>query len=154
MDTKPPKRGCLWKVGLPVLLLLAAVLGAVLYVKRGIDRRLADAIAAAERVDPYWRLDDLMAHREPVPQAENSAGVLSDALVLIPANWADVPGPQPGAPNPSPSKASKAYEFLDTTAANIRLDDAAVERTPRSAEDDRRRGQDRPEHRGLSSRPA
>ena len=35
--------------------------------------RLAEAMSAADRDDRYWRLDDLMAHRDPVPESENSA---------------------------------------------------------------------------------
>ena len=62
---------------------------------RAVDRRLADAIAAADRDDPNWRLDDLMAHREPVPDAENSALIVAEALALLPENWPYGPSRRP-----------------------------------------------------------
>ena len=37
-----------------------------------VDRRLTAAIDAADRDDPNWRLDDLLANREQVPDEENS----------------------------------------------------------------------------------
>ncbi len=62
-----------WFVGIPLLLILVAagIIGA--YVGRLVDRRLAAAIAAADQDDPNWRLADLLAHREAVPESLNSA---------------------------------------------------------------------------------
>ena len=76
-----------------MLLMLVAALGAGFYLQRIVDRRLAAAIAAADRDDPFWRLDDLMAHREVVPDAENSARVLAGAIELLPENWPRSPSP-------------------------------------------------------------
>jgi hypothetical protein len=115
-----------WLVGVPMLLVLLAALGTGLYLKLVVDRRLAAAIAAADRDDPFWRLDDLMAHREVVPVAENSARVLAAAIERLPENWPAGPSPPPGQPNSPPSGATKAYERLGATADNGRLDDATA----------------------------
>ncbi len=64
-----------------------AAFGAGIYLGWKVDRRLAEARSAAEEDDPYWRLDDLMAHREPVPYTENSATVVAEVLELLPENW-------------------------------------------------------------------
>jgi len=69
-----------WPVGAPVLFVLTAAFASGAYLGRLVDRRLADAVAAADRDDPFWRLDDLMAHREPVPDAAKSAIVVAEAL--------------------------------------------------------------------------
>ncbi len=92
-----------------------------------VDRRLADAIAAADRDDPYWRIDDLMAHRESVPDAENAALVVLRSLELLPEGWPADPKPQPGVPMPPPSELTKALGRIHATSDNVRLDDAAAE---------------------------
>ena len=63
---------------MPLLMILIAAYGVGTYVGQMVDRRLADAISAADRDDPNWRLDDLMDNREPVPDAENSAFVVAE----------------------------------------------------------------------------
>ena len=81
-----------------------------------VDRELARAIAVADRDDPYWRMNDLLAHRAAVPEAENAAIVVSNAAKLLPrgqtftaANW------------------KKNRDGLKATPANVRLDDKLVE---------------------------
>ena len=110
-----------------MLLVLVASLGSGFYLKLVVDHRLAAAIAAADRDDPFWRLDDLMAHREVVPDEENSARVLAQAIELLPDNWPAGPSRPPGQPNSPPSEVTKAYERLGATADNGRLDDATAE---------------------------
>ena len=51
------------------------------------NRRLAVAMAAADRDDPHWRLDDLLEHREFVPDAENSSLVLAQSIELLGKHW-------------------------------------------------------------------
>jgi len=99
-----------------VLVVLAAALVTGAYIWWMAGRRLADAISAADRDDPFWRLDDLMAHRDPVPVAENSALVVAEALSLLPKDWL-TPG----------TEARKAYDRLTATADNVRLDDALAD---------------------------
>jgi hypothetical protein len=105
----PPRRRRLWPwlaAGF-VLLVLAAAFVAGAYVGGLVDRRLAAATATADRDDPYWRLDDLMAHRDPVPDSENSAIVVAEALALLPGQGV-----------------GKDHDRLTGIAENVRLDDA------------------------------
>ena len=85
------------------------------YAGKVVDRRLTEAIAAADRDDPYWRLDDLMDSREQVPDEENSALVVAEALSQLPENWPGTPIPQ-GGKSSSPTEAAKAYQRLGETA--------------------------------------
>lgn len=66
--SKPRKKRRLWLwLGVPTLLLMIAALGVALYVRGQVDRRLAAAIAEADRDDPNWRIADVMANREAIP---------------------------------------------------------------------------------------
>jgi hypothetical protein len=121
------RRRWAWLVGVPVLLVLAAAFGTGAYLGRMVDHRLAAAISAADRDDPFWRLADLMAHRDPVPDAENSALVVAEALSLLPENWPAAPPPGPGESKPLPTEAEKAFDRLAATADNVRLDDAVAD---------------------------
>jgi hypothetical protein len=116
-----------WLVGIPVLLLIVVAAAAGLYVGRIVDRRLTAAIAAADRDDPYWRLDDLLAHREVVPDNENSALVVAEAVERVPQNWPGRSVPQPGRPIGPPSEAADAFERLASTSDHVRMDDATAD---------------------------
>jgi hypothetical protein len=50
-------------------------------------REWESAVAEAERLDGPWRLDDLEAKREVIPDAENSYQIVSSALPLLPSAW-------------------------------------------------------------------
>ena len=78
-----------WLVGTLTLLALVSIFGTGFYlVDNRSDRRLANAItAAADRDDPNWRLDDIMANREDVPDDENSARVVAGVFALLPEDW-------------------------------------------------------------------
>src|SRR5262249_19742660 len=76
-----------WLVGAPALLAIACGLGTGAYLGRIVDRRLDEAIAAADREDPNWRLDDLLAHRDVVPDDENAALVVAEELDGLPDTW-------------------------------------------------------------------
>ncbi len=49
-----------------------------------VDQEIARATAAADSDDPYWRIDDVLLHRAPVPDAENSAPIVVKAAALLP----------------------------------------------------------------------
>jgi hypothetical protein len=115
-----------WLIGVPLLLLLVGVTLTTVYVSSGSSRRLADAMSVADRDDPYWRLDDLMAHREQIPDAENSALVLAKAFERLPANWPSGTATGPGVSTTASAGISGAYERLDATDGNLRLDDDDV----------------------------
>jgi hypothetical protein len=113
----------LWLVGVPVPLGLATALGAGLYFGRMVDQRLALAIATADRDDPFWRIDDLMTHRDPVPDAENSALVVVEALSHLPKSWPAYTSQDAGGPNSAPKV---AYEQITAFADNVRMRDEAA----------------------------
>ncbi len=117
----------LWLIGVPLLLLLVTVALTVIYMRSTGNKSLATAVAAADRDDPYWRLDDLLAHREQVPDAENSALVVAKAVALLPKDWLNPRGRGTGAPSDAARAAADAYERLATTSANVRLDEQDAE---------------------------
>ena len=114
----------LWLIGIPLLLLLVTVALTVTYMRSTGNQSLATATAAADRDDPYWRLDDLLAHREQVPDAENSALVVAGAgRAPLPKGWLGRVGRGTDAPSDAALAAADAYERLTSTSANMRLDD-------------------------------
>ena len=115
IGTATPRRRRVWPwlVGMPILLVLAAGFSFGVYMARVVGRRLAAAIAAADRDDPNWRLEDLMAHRYPVPDDKNSALVVTEALSRLPENW-------------SQGEAGKLHDRLIAIAANAQLDNATA----------------------------
>jgi hypothetical protein len=125
--TPPRRRHRQWRwvvwVVVPLQLLLLAAAGAGTYAARLVDRRLEAAVAEADRDDPSWRWDDLMTARDPVPDRENSALVVAEALSLLPENWPLGPAPHPGEPNPPDTEVSKAYGGMIDIAENVRPDD-------------------------------
>ncbi len=120
-----PRRGrlWLWLVGVPLLLLLIGGIVTVVSMRSAANQRLATATSAADRDDPNWRLDDLLAHREQVPDAENSALVVAKAVALLPKNWLSRRGQGTGPPSATELAAADAYERLTKISPNIRLDD-------------------------------
>ncbi len=65
-----------------------------------VNQQLARATAQADRDDPYWRIADLLAHRVPVADAENSAPVVVKAAALL--------------PEVMPDEFTKTFAFLKT----------------------------------------
>ena len=96
-----------------------------------VNHRLAEAMAAAARQNPYWQLDDVMAHREKVPDAENSALVLAKVDELLPKYWPKATAPGAGGSTTGKTAVSDACDRVAELSANIRLDDktAGVLRT-------------------------
>lgn len=117
-----------WAVGVLVFLILVVftvAFGTGVYARRIVDRRLAAALVAADRDDPNWRLDDLMAARDVVPDAENSAIVVARVVDMMPKNWPGAPITNPGVPNPPPNEVTLAFDEIGATAINVRLNDEA-----------------------------
>jgi hypothetical protein len=52
-----------------------------------LDARLRGALAALDRADPGWRLEDLLAARAVVPPDENSAPVITSVFAALPEEW-------------------------------------------------------------------
>lgn len=112
-------------VTLVVLLVVAEVAGFI--VARLVDRRLANAIAAARADDPNWELNDLMAAREIVPDDENSAIVVAKVVSLLPESWPPSLRSEPGGHPPERRDAAKAYDAMSKTPPQIQLDKATVD---------------------------
>jgi hypothetical protein len=74
----------MWQV---ILLAIAALFGWASYHYFIADPGLAQAFAEADRLDPGWRLEQLLAARSAVLDAENGAGVVLEAHWLLPAGW-------------------------------------------------------------------
>src|SRR5262249_26471703 len=111
-----------WVLGSLAWLVLVAGFCAGMYIGRFVDRRLAAAIAAAARDEPHWRINDLVAHREPVPDDQNSALVVAEVVALLPKGWPGPSPPAPGQPLPAKTKAQHTLEQGADAPENLRLD--------------------------------
>jgi hypothetical protein len=82
------------RIVLGLVLLLLVLSGLVLLWRERelaeAERRLAAAEAEADRLDPGWRWEAILANRVPVPDEENAARIVLAAADLLPSGW---PGP-------------------------------------------------------------
>ena len=80
-------------LGLTLLAFIAVAILSVGYVltRRASLRDLELALAETDKVDPYWRLEDLEAHRRPLPSNENGYEQVMAAVRVMPTK----PWPQP-----------------------------------------------------------
>src|SRR5262245_20577398 len=85
--TPRPRRRKLYFLGGLILFFAVAAGGLYLYLGYAAERRWEAAVAEADRNDPNWRLDDLLANRPPIPDAENGALVVITAKKLLPNQW-------------------------------------------------------------------
>jgi hypothetical protein len=123
-----------WLVVTLTLLTLVSAFGTGFYVGWSLDRRLDRAIKAADLDDPSWRIDDLMAAREPIPDAANSALVVARVLQLLPEDWPTGPKPRPGEPIPPANDLVTAMDRLHKLPGNVQLDEATADRLRRELE--------------------
>ncbi|WP_337173375.1 hypothetical protein [Paludisphaera sp.] len=106
--------------------LVGLVAGAVAgnYLIRTSIRSAEEAVAETDAIDPDWRLDDLLAARDEVPDEENSALVAAAAVALLDESWP--PEALEGEPGPDVreilGEAATLGEFDDSR----RLDDASL----------------------------
>jgi hypothetical protein len=84
-------------IALPVGLLVAAAASISHFVNRdwdqanaAADQELNEAIADADRLDPGWLWDELIARRKSIPDQENGSLLVDATSKLLPRNW---PGP-------------------------------------------------------------
>src|SRR6516162_4477381 len=74
--------------GAVVLLLLAAVAAAYYGYERNVaEQQLRRALAELDRAEPGWRLDDIQAAREQIPDEQNGALCVLTAAKLLPGKW-------------------------------------------------------------------
>ena len=70
---------------------VAAGIGTWLYLDRAVVWRLRAAESEADRLDPGWRLADLLANREDIPDEENSALRVIAVERSLPPGWPPSP---------------------------------------------------------------
>jgi hypothetical protein len=82
--TRRRRRWLRWSLllGLP-LLALAVPLGVMEYNHWSDERELAEAIAETDRLDPRWRLDEILADRPAIADADNPALVVGKVDALL-----------------------------------------------------------------------
>ncbi len=68
------------------LIIIALGITKIVWLERR-ERSLRDALAETDRLFPAWRLDDLEAARQRVPDQKNSALLVSAAAQLLPPSW-------------------------------------------------------------------
>jgi hypothetical protein len=77
--------GCVLVLLAPIL----AIVGTILYNRHRGAEALEQARTDADRQDPQWRLPDIEKRRTALPEAENGARPILDAVKLMPPNWPD-----------------------------------------------------------------
>jgi ABC-type transport system involved in multi-copper enzyme maturation permease subunit len=92
-DDVPPlaRRSLRSRVGAGVLVLLPFLLMLAwqLYLAFAGKKHLQDAIAEADRLDPGWRLEEMLAKRRPIPPERNSAPHVVAAAALLSKGHSD-----------------------------------------------------------------
>jgi hypothetical protein len=89
-----PRRRWLKRVGcgllvvlVPALILLTLAIPNWVWRHHVVQQRLDEALADLDRADPGWRLEDVEAGRQQVPEEENSARIVSAAAQQLPRDW-------------------------------------------------------------------
>ena len=75
------------RIGCGLLILLLLAVGAQAWRQHSAQQRLKELLAELDRTEPGWRLEDLEAAREEVPEEENSARVVVLAAQNLPRSW-------------------------------------------------------------------
>src|SRR5258708_6284876 len=81
-EARPRRRRLRLILACVLLAAVALVVGGYFYSSYEAEKRLQAAIAAVDRDDPSWRLEDLEAHREAIPDGKNSALIVMAAQLL------------------------------------------------------------------------
>jgi hypothetical protein len=87
--TKQRRRWLRWlkRAGWGLLILLFLAVCAWAWWHHSVQQRLSEALAELDRSEPGWRLEDIEAAREKIPEEENSARVVIAASKLLPQPW-------------------------------------------------------------------
>ena len=122
-----PRRRRRWAVvaGLGAIGVVAGIAGGS-YLLRYSFRSAEEAVAETDAIDPDWRIDDLMANREGVPDDENSALIAAQVVARIPKDWPPAP-PSGSEPEPGALDVRTALELADKVDDSRRLDEPIVE---------------------------
>jgi hypothetical protein len=84
---RPWWRRWLKRVGWVLLALLVVAICVRIGRHYSIQGRLEEALTELDRAEPGWRLADIEAAREQIPEEENSARVVIAAAKLLPKQW-------------------------------------------------------------------
>ncbi|WP_165067617.1 hypothetical protein [Paludisphaera rhizosphaerae] len=112
-------RAWVWVAGLVVFGLATGCATAV-WIMRRAEAELASATAETDRIDPDWRLDDLLAAREVIPEDEDGAIAVAKVAAELPGGW-------PPPPDPDGPDVRVAYDRAVATDPARRLDDETVD---------------------------
>jgi hypothetical protein len=122
----PRKRSIFRPRNILVLAALTPILGAVglwVYVESSNSSRLRAAIDEADRLDPGWRLSELLANRTIPSDSENSAVRAESALTKLPPNWLTTPRAVGGQAAPrDASELLNVFSEVIALPANTKLD--------------------------------
>jgi hypothetical protein len=86
-DTARPRMDWLKCLGWVVLMLALLVVVRLIWDRGRRAGKLQETLAEMDRTDPGWRLEDIEAAREQIPEEENSARVVIEAASLLPRGW-------------------------------------------------------------------
>ncbi len=86
---KPRRRWTFWLKRLGNVLLLAAIAFVIRQAWRhhAVTKKLEEVVAEIDRAEPGWRLSEIEAAREQIPEEENSARIVVASAKLLPRNW-------------------------------------------------------------------
>ena len=115
-----PRRRLLWLLAILSVPPSIAALALAVFMATAASRERA-ALDEADRVDPRWRLADLQADRDAVPDADNAALVVLAAHAAMGAVDPSIPANGPA------SKGRPAIEQLGASRANRAVDPAIVD---------------------------
>jgi hypothetical protein len=101
-----------WRLLLFVLVPLVLLVAAYGYLLVIGDRRVRDALAETDRLDPGWRLEDIEAARDVIPDGENS-------VLTVLAAKGKMPGRFPEWDMPPPSTAAVPEELPPPAAEDL-----------------------------------
>jgi hypothetical protein len=82
-----PRLRWLKRIGKGLLMVAVIIAGRMAWHHFQATKNLQEALAEMDRAEPGWRLEDIEAAREQVPEEENSARVVVAAATLLPKNW-------------------------------------------------------------------
>jgi hypothetical protein len=86
---KPHRPWLRWlkRIGWSLLALTILIACRTAWHHHQVTRKLNEALTELDRTDPGWRLADIEAAREQIPEEENSARVVVAAAKLLPKDW-------------------------------------------------------------------
>lgn len=117
------RRRLVWRlIGLFTLVLLVLLVGVWAYARHAANSRLRGAIAEADRLDSGWRLSEIEAKRAVVPDAENSAPRVQDAIAKLPGDWLKITPPRASGEPMGPLRGGNLLSSLLETDPETQLD--------------------------------